>query len=430
MDQLLLATTRNAELQPLGAGGHLAPQVWQQLSGHLARAFGPRHAALLAEPQPDPSRGVTDWYGPPGRRAARLEELPEAEREAARAGLAALIADIQAEVARLRASRGEGERLLGELLDLALVLPSADSLRIVDGQPVLIAWGHAPVGEAPRRELLLGQLRRPARAAPPPAPALPPMAIVGPPPPPPRRFPWAWLAALLLLLLLLLLLWLVWRDPYGWFRREPGLCTIPPAELELAERLREAQDREARLRGQIAEEIARLGQRRLQCPPPPRPEPPRPAPRPAETRPPAAAQPDPAEQQRHRDAERAREQGARSGRIQIILAWDDVNDLDLSVVCPNGERIYFGRERACGGVLDVDRNAGTWGPTPVENIVFEAEPAPGTYRIEVHHFARNPGGPAVSPWRVTLRRQGRPDQSFSGTVAVGQRVTVTTFTSP
>jgi LmbE family N-acetylglucosaminyl deacetylase len=195
--------------------------------------------------------------------------------------------------------------------------------------------------------------------------------------------------------------------------------------MQLLDELRAAEAREAALRAEIAREMLRLGDRRTACPPPeppPRPEPPRPTP------PPPAPPPAP----RQEDADRARREGARSGRVQIILAWDDRNDLDLMMVCPSGERLYFDHRQACGAVLDVDRNAGNSAltPTPVENIVFAAEPAPGRYRIMVWHFQNNPPSPASSPYRVTVKREGRPDQVFTGRVAAGQQVEVGHFDVP
>ncbi|UPY38943.1 hypothetical protein [Sediminicoccus sp. KRV36] len=423
MEASLIATTGNADLQPLATGGQIATQVWQQLAGHLRQSLSPQHAALLAEPQPDQDRGVTDWYSEAAGTPALLEEMPEPARQAARDTLTRLVEGVNGEIAKLRASRRDADKLLAELLALALITPSAGSVRVIGGQPVLVAWGHAAVNTAPAPELLLGQLSR--------APGMVGsgnMEIVGPPAAEALRRPWAAIAALLLaLLLLLLLLLLLWRDPFGWFNTPPQQCVIAPGDIELAERLRVEQEREGQLRQEILREMQRLATRRLACPPIQRaPEPQRPpVPPPATPAEPPASRP-------NRDAERAREEGARTGRIQVILGWDDVNDLDLSIICPDGQsRIFYGRRQACGGTLDVDRNAGG-SPTnrPVENIVFERDPPPGTYRIVVTHYGTHAGGPRVSPWRVTLRREGRPDESFSGSVATGQSVTVTTFTVP
>jgi len=421
MEASLIATTPNAELQPLATGGQIVIQVWQQISGHLRQALSPEHAALLAEPQPDQDRGVTDWYSEASGPVVAMEEMPEPARSAARDTLTRLVQGVRAEVTKLRASRRDADKLLAELLALALVTPAAGSVRVVGTQPVLVAWAHAPVNSAPAPELLLGQLSR----APGIATGSGNMEIVGPPPAEALRQPWTAIAALILaLLLLLLFLLLLWRDPFGWFKATPQQCVVAPGELELSERLRGEQEREGRLRQEILQELQRLADRRLACPPVVR------APEPA--RPAQPAQPTPPTPAANSDAERARREGAQTGRIQVILAWDDVNDLDLSIICPDGQsRIFYGRARACGGTLDVDRNAAGGGTNrPVENIVFERDPPPGTYRIVVHHFATNSRGPRISAWRVTLRREGRPEETFSGSVATGETVTVTTFVVP
>ena len=415
-DGSLIATTRNAELQVLGTGGQLAVQAWDQITGYLRRARSPAHAALFAEPNPDADRGITDWYAAGQGAAPPLETLPEAAQDAPRAEFARLYDDIREEADRLRASTRESERFLGELIALALITPATDCLRVIGGQPVLVAWGHAKLGEAPSPELLIGMTRRRGGG-------LAPMQIVGPPAEPPAKRSWLfWLFGLLGLLLLLLLLLLLWRDPFGWLKAALPQCVVQPGNVELLDELRAAQAREAALRGDIAQEMLRLGDRRTACPPP---EPPPPPPRRVEQ--PASPQPP-----RQEDAERARREGARSGRVQIILAWDDRNDLDLMMICPNGERLFFDHRRACGAELDVDRNAGNSAliATPVENIVFAAEPAPGRYRIIVWHFQNNPPAPASSPYRVTVKREGRPDQVFTGRIAAGQQVEVGHFDVP
>lgn len=121
--------------------------------------------------------------------------------------------------------------------------------------------------------------------------------------------------------------------------------------------------------------------------------------------------------------------GARTGAIQVSLSWDNFNDIDLHVVTPRGERIYFAQRRSsCGGHLDVDMNAG--GPMTreaVENVYWARNLAPvGEFTIFVHHFSQHDSIDATN-FRVHLLVDGRK-QVFSGTVSSADALAqVTTF---
>lgn len=426
MDGTLIATTRNADLQSLGTGGQRAVHIWDQITGYVRRRLGPAHAALFAEPNPDPDRGTTDWYAEGSGAAMPLDQLGEPQGPAARAAFERLYADIAAEGERLRKSTRDDERFLGEMLGLALVTPSAAHVHVVGAQPVLVAWGHTVTGETRRPELLIAERARAAAPARPGAsmasgsmagaPAgMGPTTIVGPPAAERWRLsPWLIGSALLSLAILALVPILLLKDPFGWFVLPPAQCVVPPGELALQEELRVEERREGRMRAEIARMALALGDRRVQCPPVQ-------APRPIER--PALAP----EAQRRADVQRAEQEGARTGRIQIILAWDDTSDLDLVVLCPGGDKIYFSSPRACGGVLDVDRNFQTPSPNPVENIVFDRDPQPGRYQIYVSNYKLGPGAPQPTAFRLTVRQEGKPDRTVTGTLAVKQQSNVTYF---
>ena len=152
----------------------------------------------------------------------------------------------------------------------------------------------------------------------------------------------------------------------------------------------------------------------LEPEPAPEPEPPiappSPERRPTPPEPEPEPEPPPDEFDRRVDRE-----GGQSGNVQITLIWNNVNDLDLWVTCPNGQRIYYGSMQGCGGVLDIDANAGRTGNSPVENVTWPNGAPPGRYRIEIDHYA-NRGGPDPTPYRVRVRI-GDEERIYEGVLA-------------
>lgn len=85
--------------------------------------------------------------------------------------------------------------------------------------------------------------------------------------------------------------------------------------------------------------------------------------------------------------------GKVTGELRASLEWFNYDDLDLHIIEPDGNEIYFGRalsERS-GGNLDVDMNAGD-GTTrkPVENIIFpdKSKMLEGEYKVLVQNFVK------------------------------------------
>lgn len=118
--------------------------------------------------------------------------------------------------------------------------------------------------------------------------------------------------------------------------------------------------------------------------------------------------------------DRLRRAGAQTGDVQISLAWNNGNDLDLHVETPGGEKIFFNqRESSCGGQLDVDMNAaGPESNTPVENVFWPAGGSPtGRYRVLVHHYARH-GGRDPTRYQITVKVKGEA-KKYTGTVKDG-----------
>jgi hypothetical protein len=100
--------------------------------------------------------------------------------------------------------------------------------------------------------------------------------------------------------------------------------------------------------------------------------------------------------------------GGQGGALQLSLAWEDLNDLDLSIRTPKGEILnYRTLATSDGGVLDIDMNAlGSVNLTkqPVENITWPKRPPPdGEYIVRVHFFAYRREAPRSPGFRVRLQ---------------------------
>lgn len=81
-----------------------------------------------------------------------------------------------------------------------------------------------------------------------------------------------------------------------------------------------------------------------------------------------------------------------TGDFRASLSWFNYDDLDLHLVEPTGEEIYYGSKVSRrGGTLDVDMNAG-WGGTrtPIENIVYaNRDRMPeGRYLLFVENYSK------------------------------------------
>lgn len=91
--------------------------------------------------------------------------------------------------------------------------------------------------------------------------------------------------------------------------------------------------------------------------------------------------------------ERVKKAGGKvtDNELRVSLSWSNYDDLDVHVVEPSGERIYFAHRRSqrTGGTLDVDMNAGGGtSRTPVENIAWPNKVPDGKYEVIVNNYTR------------------------------------------
>lgn len=126
-----------------------------------------------------------------------------------------------------------------------------------------------------------------------------------------------------------------------------------------------------------------------------------------------------------------------SGDVQVSINWGTATDVDLYVVDPLGEEIFYGhRNSESGGELDLDSNAACSSGPQNENIYWPTGGAPlGEYEVRVNYWsACNHSGRTT--WRVTVVTGGEDVEFFDGAFeaddavggAEGAGVPVTAFT--
>ncbi len=120
-----------------------------------------------------------------------------------------------------------------------------------------------------------------------------------------------------------------------------------------------------------------------------------------------------------------------TGDVQLSLTWDSTDDLDLHVIDPSGEEIFFAEPTSSsGGALDVDSNAGCMSETttPIENVFWpDGESPDGHYVVRVHFYGECGGDSSTQDFTVTTRIGGEVSDEFNGTIGEDETVTVAEF---
>jgi hypothetical protein len=102
--------------------------------------------------------------------------------------------------------------------------------------------------------------------------------------------------------------------------------------------------------------------------------------------------------------------------VEVNVSWNQPSDVDLHVVEPDGNEIFFGNKgpSPSGGVLDLDSNdapPGVVGVCIIDNIDNEnvswptGTPEAGTYQVKVDYFSTC-GVSAVTSFVVTVTNNG------------------------
>jgi len=120
-----------------------------------------------------------------------------------------------------------------------------------------------------------------------------------------------------------------------------------------------------------------------------------------------------------------------TGDVQVTLTWHAEADIDLHVIDPSGDEVYYGNEIIpSGGELDRDNFCSNFIMGRPENVFWPSGEAPsGSYTVKVHYFSDCNDAGAVE-WTVRTVVMGQVN-TYSGTLGGdGDEQVVTTFTVP
>lgn len=116
------------------------------------------------------------------------------------------------------------------------------------------------------------------------------------------------------------------------------------------------------------------------------------------------------------------------GDIRVHIDWDFYGDVDLHVVQPDGEEIYFANMRSSrsrgGGELDVDNREGGTGS---QENAFWRNPAEGRYVVRLVMYRIDPEAPSGGTVNVTVKVNGQETPYTVRLSRAGQDELVTQF---
>lgn len=146
-----------------------------------------------------------------------------------------------------------------------------------------------------------------------------------------------------------------------------------------------------------------------------------PTPPPLLQRPDSVAQPEPEDDL----VQEARNVG-QSGKLKVTMLWNIKADIDLHVVEPNGNEIFFSNKRSStGGYLDVDNTHGGHGSA--ENVYWK-HPLSGQYSVSVVYYAANQEPIPTGGVDIVVFKGDEPPQKFHISMrTVKQHTHVTSF---
>ena len=111
-----------------------------------------------------------------------------------------------------------------------------------------------------------------------------------------------------------------------------------------------------------------------------------------------------------------------TGDVQVLLSWNNYNDLDLLCVDPNNDLVCFKQPRVpSGGMLEIDMNVnGHHSNQPIENIYWPQGEAPqGMYHVFISYYEQHESNINKTPYKVIVKYGGK-EETFEGDIEYKQ----------
>jgi hypothetical protein len=118
-----------------------------------------------------------------------------------------------------------------------------------------------------------------------------------------------------------------------------------------------------------------------------------------------------------------------SGDVQVLLNWDNYNDLDIICVDPNNDMVsYQNKKVPSGGQLEIDMNARYPDKeNPIENIYWPSGGAPnGEYKVKLYYYAQHIPINETS-YKVTIKYGGKTKEIRGKIRDKGTSIPIFTF---
>jgi len=104
--------------------------------------------------------------------------------------------------------------------------------------------------------------------------------------------------------------------------------------------------------------------------------------------------------------------------VQILLSWNNYNDLDLICTDPDSNTVFYKNRRVpSGGQLEIDMNVEYPDrQNPIENIYWPAGGAPnGTYHVYLLYFKQHINI-KDTPYKISVKYGGKT-KDYEGTIS-------------